>query len=123
LILPAQVGRVRKQLSPRNQDRAAEEIVDDVDGQFSVEKQNANRLPCRGDVNDKIFALRSESLPNFIGADIIRQLDEPAQSLGKRRALKRAHQFKHGIAPPPSPVMTNLRRSENDTGGDREGVD
>ncbi len=44
LVALAQVERIREKFSPRNQDRAAEEIVDDVDCELAMEKEDPNCL-------------------------------------------------------------------------------
>ena len=50
------IGRVRQQFPPRNQNRAAEEIIDDVQRQFTVKKQHPNRFPRGSEMHEQIFA-------------------------------------------------------------------
>src|SRR6266446_1077595 len=88
-----------------------------------MEKKDTDRFPRGGDMDDKIFALRAENLSNFIGADVIRQFNDPAQSPGKRRALKRAHKSEHGIALSLTAIIANLRRCEDDTGRHCDRID
>src|SRR6266571_2355107 len=64
MALP-QIGCVGQEFMPRNQDRAAEEIIDNVDTEFAVKKQNANRFPRGSEMNEQIFTFRSENIPNL----------------------------------------------------------
>ena len=43
----------------RNQDWAAEEVIDDVQRQFTVEKQHADRLPRGSEMHHQIFTFSS----------------------------------------------------------------
>src|SRR5437667_2556111 len=71
ITLP-QIGRIGQQFSPRNQDWAAEEIIDNVDAEFSMKKQDPNRLPCGSEMNKQIFTFRSKNFPNLLRVCVVR---------------------------------------------------
>src|SRR5207237_962113 len=64
LITLPKIGRVRQQFTPRNQDRAAEEIIDHVDTEFSVKKQDPNRLPCGSKMNEQMSICNVDRSPD-----------------------------------------------------------
>src|SRR5260370_4304875 len=121
-MLSAKLGRIREQLAPGNQNWSAEKIIDDVYGQFAVEKQDANRFPSRGDVDEQIFAIRSEDFSNLVDAHVVRQLDYATQRLRESWTLKRLDEREHCVAFALTTIIPNFRCRENHAGGDRDRV-
>src|SRR5439155_17330812 len=71
LITLPKIGGVRQQFTPRNQDRAAEKIIDHVDAEFSVKKQDPNRFPCGSKMNEQIFTFWSLIFSDLVRACIV----------------------------------------------------
>ena len=78
MVTLPQIDRVGQQFSPRDQNGPAEEIIDNFDGKFSVEKQDANRLPCGSEMNKQIFTFRSKNFANLLGTSVVRQFHDAA---------------------------------------------
>src|SRR5438477_2342643 len=123
IVLPANRRCIGQQFFPRYQNRSAKEIVDDVDSEFPVKKQNADRLPRGRDMNHQVLAVWSQYLSDFFGTSAIRQFDDSAQSSREGRTLKGLDQVKHRVAPAAAAVMMDLRSRENDAGSNGDRVD
>ena len=110
-------------LAPGNYDRAAEQIVHEIEADFPAKKQDAEAFPSQAEHEDIIRAIRAENLADLLQIGAIGERVYPPQRPGEVPALKGAEELDHGIASPALAVVVNLDGGENDTSRDSGGVD
>jgi hypothetical protein len=110
-------------LSPGNYDRAAEQVVHEVETDFPAKEQDAEAFPRQAEHEDIIRAVRAEDLTDFLQIGAIGERVDPPQRPGEVATLKGAEELDHGIASPALTVVVDLDGGENDASRDSSGVD
>jgi len=76
------------QFLPRDDERAAKEIVDQTQRHLAAENQNAETFPGKLDQINRIFSIRPEDFSNLRRVGAIREGKNTTQRRGERRALE-----------------------------------